>query len=179
MGRTDHQDATESHYSRTSRKRRHSLAERLEARGIRLTERRRVLLDILENSQHHLDAAALLDVAKKTMKIDRATVYRTLELLKKEGLVDELDLMHLHGEMHYYEARTESEHFHLACFECGRIEEVATGLFEQLKQHVAQTKGFNIVTARLEIGGYCADCATKLQRQREPQRKNEPTSAVQ
>jgi Fur family ferric uptake transcriptional regulator len=87
-----------------------------------------------------------------------------LDLLKKEGLVDELDLMHLRGEMHYYEARTGDEHFHLACFGCGRIEDVETQLFEQLKQQISQQGGFAIETARLEIGGYCSDCAAKADR---------------
>jgi Fur family ferric uptake transcriptional regulator len=72
--------------------------------------------------------------------------------------------MHLSGEMHYYEARTGDEHFHLACFSCGRIQEVETPLFEQLKRHISQERGFAIETARLEIGGYCSDCAAKPER---------------
>ncbi len=161
-------NATVSHYPRTRKKAREALSQRLVARGIRLTPRRRALLEILEETNCHLDAAGLLEAAKQRMRIDRATVYRTLELLKKQGLIDELDLMHLRGEMHYFEARTGEEHFHLACFGCGRIEEVSTPLFEQLKGLVGKEKGFAIQTARLEIGGYCSDCAAKGDKNKRP-----------
>jgi Fur family ferric uptake transcriptional regulator len=162
------ENATQSHYPRTKNKAHEPLSQRLIGRGIRLTPRRRALLEILEETNRHLDAAGLLKAAKQRVQIDRATVYRTLELLKKQGLVDELDLMHMRGEMHYYEARTGEEHFHLACFGCGQIEEIATPLFEQLKQSVGREKGFAIQTARLEIGGYCSDCASKGGKSKQP-----------
>lgn len=138
-----------------------TLSDRLAARGIQLTARRRIVLEILEQTGRHLDAASLLAEARKRLPIDRATIYRTLDLLKKEGLIDEPDLMHLRGEMHYYEARSGNEHFHLGCFGCGHVEEMATPLFEELKAQAAQSKDFAIETARLEIGGYCSRCAAK------------------
>ncbi len=160
------QDATQSHYLRQRAAPSRPLGERLAARGVRLTSRRRALLKILEEADQHLDAAALLKVAQQQMEIDRATVYRSLELFKREGLIDELDLMHLRGEMHYYEVRTGMEHFHFACFGCGRVEEISTPLFEQLKREVGKEKGFTIQTARLEIGGYCAECAASAPQRR-------------
>jgi Fe2+ or Zn2+ uptake regulation protein len=81
-------NATESHYGRTRNATREPLSDRLIARGVRVTPRRRALLEILEETNRHLDAAGLLEAAKQRMQIDRATVYRTLDLLKKEGLVD-------------------------------------------------------------------------------------------
>jgi hypothetical protein len=63
--------------------------------------------------------AALLALAReREPSIDRATVYRTIELLKKFRLVDDLDLMHLEGEKHYYEVKTRQDHLHLACMGC-------------------------------------------------------------
>lgn len=159
------QNATQSQYSRSRSPLPEPLSTRLAARGVRLTPRRRALLEILEDANCHLDAAGLLEAAKERMQMDRATVYRTLDLLKKQGLVDELDLMHLRGEMHYYEARTEKEHFHLACFGCGRIEEISMPLFEQLKDEVSRSSGFRIETARLEIGGYCSACTAKFRKE--------------
>jgi len=154
-------NATQSHYRRAVDTSELPITEKLRARGFRLTEKRKILLKILEEADHHLDAATLLERAKSRMGIDRATVYRTLDLLKKEGLVDELDLLHLRGGMHYYEARTDHEHFHLACFGCGQVEEVSTPLFEELKMQVARDKGFAVATTRLEIGGYCSACTAK------------------
>ncbi len=159
-------NATQSHYRRVHTAPSQPLSERLAGRGVRLTSKRRTLLKILEDADQHLDAAGLLKAAKQHMKIDRATVYRTLDLLKREGLIDELDLMHLRGEMHYYEARTGKEHFHLACFGCGRIEEVSMPLLEQLKGQVCRERKFQIETARLEIGGYCSDCSERFKKKK-------------
>ena len=136
-----------------------SLADAFTAKGLRLTAQRRVLLEIIESATSHLDAAGLLQLARdRDAGINRATVYRTLEILKKLGLIDELDLMHLNGEKHYYEIRTGRDHIHLACFECGRIEEYESPVFDQLKQEIAQQQGFSIGVVRMEVGGRCSTC---------------------
>ncbi len=138
---------------------RKSLVEEFAARGLRLTTQRRALLETMEETNEHLDAVGLLQHARqRDASIDRATVYRTLELLKKLRLVDELDLMHLNGEKHFYEVRTEKHHMHLACFGCGRIMEFNSALFEELQQEIAERNGFHISAVRLEIGGKCREC---------------------
>ena len=70
------------------------LLREMEARGIRMTSQRRVLIETIQAAESHLNAAQLLERWKKRdPRINRATVYRTLELLKKLRLIDELDLM--------------------------------------------------------------------------------------
>ncbi len=136
-----------------------SLLDELSSRGIRLTAQRRVLIETIQQAEGHLDAAMLLRLARRRdPNIDRATVYRTLQLLKRLRLVDELDLMHLTGERHYYEARTRRDHMHLACFECGAIREFATAAFDRLKQEIARENNFDIRVIRLEVGGRCEQC---------------------
>ena len=140
---------------------RRALLEELVSKGVRLTPQRRALIEVIQEASEHLDAASLLELARqREPNIDRATVYRTLELLKKLRLIDELDLMHLYGEKHYYEAKTEHNHAHLACFRCGRIEEYSSPLFERLKAEIAKQAGFTIKVTRLEVGGNCSACAT-------------------
>jgi Fur family transcriptional regulator, ferric uptake regulator len=98
--------------------------EELGSKGVRVTAQRRAVIEVIQEAREHLDAGTLLELARKRHpKIDRATIYRTIDLLKRLRLVDELDLMHLEGEKHYYEVKTTREHVHLACFRCGRIEE--------------------------------------------------------
>jgi Fur family ferric uptake transcriptional regulator len=138
---------------------RRSLINDLSARGIRMTHQRRALIETIQAAHGHLDAASLLEEARKRdPKIDRATVYRTLELLKKLRLIDELDLMHLEGEKHFYEVKTNVDHVHLACFGCGGIEEFTSPLFERLKSEIARQNGFEIRAIRLEVGGRCRKC---------------------
>lgn len=141
---------------------RRELLNQVEARGVRLTAQRRALIETIQEATTHLDAASLLKQAQELdPKINRATVYRTLELLKKLGMIDELDLMHLNGEKHYYEVKTQEDHLHLACFECGRILEFATPAFERLKQEIAAANQFDIQVVRLEVGGLCGACTAK------------------
>src|SRR5260370_34562829 len=72
-----------------------SIKGSLKERGVRPTRQRQILLDLLDKTGDHLDADSLFQMAKqKDPKLNRVTVYRTLKLLKKGGLVDELDLMH-------------------------------------------------------------------------------------
>lgn len=138
---------------------RRSLLQELTLRGIRITGQRKILIETIQDAARHLDAAALLALARKRDQgINRATVYRTLELLKKLRLIDELDLMHLNGEKHFYEAKTNIDHVHLACFQCGRIEEYTSPLFERLKAEISREKGFHISVVRLEVGGRCSRC---------------------
>jgi Fur family transcriptional regulator, ferric uptake regulator len=136
-----------------------NLLNEVEARGIRLTTQRRALIATIQEAKTHLDASGLLTLARqRDPKIDRATVYRTIELLKKLGMLDELDLMHLNGEKHYYEVRGQQDHLHLACFNCGEIIEFATPAFERLKQEIAARNNFEIQVIRLEAGGLCGAC---------------------
>jgi Fur family transcriptional regulator, ferric uptake regulator len=154
--------ATESQLGRSKSDKaitRPSLMKELAARGVRITAQRRVLVNIIQDSPRHLDAATLLEIAKRQdPNIDRATVYRTLALLKNRGLIDELDLMHIEGEKHYYEAKTNRDHCHMACFRCGAIMEYASSSFEKLKEEMVKQSGFEIRVVRLEVGGFCKRC---------------------
>jgi Fur family transcriptional regulator, ferric uptake regulator len=136
-----------------------SLLKELASRHVRMTPQRRILVNIIQDSPRHLDAATLLKLARKhDPDIDRATVYRTLALLKNRGLIDELDLMHIEGEKHYYEAKTNRDHCHMACFRCGGIMEYTSSSFEKLKEEMAKQSGFHIRVVRLEVGGVCRQC---------------------
>src|ERR1700689_761750 len=141
---------------------RRSLLQELTLRGVRITGQRRILVETIQAASTHLDAATLLDLARRRDgRINRATVYRTLELLKRHRLIDELDLMHLTGEKHYYEAKTTIAHVHLACLRCGRIEEFTSPLFERLKAEISRQNRFQIVVTRLEVGGKCSQGGEK------------------
>jgi Fur family ferric uptake transcriptional regulator len=124
-----------------------------------MTEQRRAILRVIETAKKHLDASQILRKARTLdASLDRSTVYRTLDLLKRHGLIDELDLMHLNGDGHYYERKTARDHIHMACLRCGKITEFISETFETLKRHLERDCHFHIVVSRLEVGGYCSDC---------------------
>src|ERR1041385_7205787 len=110
----------------------------LSSRGVRLTHQRRTILSVVETAKQHLDAAQILRHARKLdAGIDRVTVYRTLALLKRHGLIDELDLMHMQGEKHFYERRPQRDHIHMACLRCGKIMEFESDLKWAATAHAA------------------------------------------
>jgi Fur family transcriptional regulator, ferric uptake regulator len=135
------------------------LQKQLAARSIRLTRQRRVVLQVMDNAPRHMDAGEILIRAQKIdPRITRVTVYRTLDLLKHQGLIDELDLLHLRGHRHYYESHGPRDHIHIACLRCGKVREFESELYEQLKQQIEQDCEMNVTVARTEIGGYCKSC---------------------
>ncbi len=138
------------------------LQEALAGRGVRLTRQRKVLLQVMDNAERHLDADAILDRAQKLdPRVHRVTVYRTLDMLKRNGLIDELDLLHIRGGQHFYESRGPRGHIHVACLKCGTVREFESHLYEKLKKQIEQDCGIAITVARTEVGGYCRKCANK------------------
>jgi Fur family ferric uptake transcriptional regulator len=138
---------------------RRPLEQELVSRGVRITHQRRLLVQIIQSADSHLDALALWERAKaQDPTLNRVTVYRTLAMLKKFGLVDELDLMHLGSGKHYYEAKTARDHIHLTCLKCGLIQEFESSLFEKLKGQIERDRRFRIKVVRIEAGGYCEGC---------------------
>src|ERR1700722_1901671 len=67
------------------------LRSALQRQGVRLTRQRSVLLEVMDQAEQHLTADSILERAQKIdPRIHRVTVYRTLEMLKNHGLLDEL-----------------------------------------------------------------------------------------
>lgn len=153
------------------------LAGSLQNHGLRMTRQRKLLFELIDASGEHLNAEALYRLAKqRNPKINRVTVYRTLKVLKQEGLVDELDLLHHEGDQHYYETRLKREHAHVVCLRCGRVEEFFGEPLKKLKQQIEAHFGFRIVVARTEVGGYCANCQVAAAREAEELRNGPAVS---
>ena len=138
------------------------LQQALGKRRIRLTRQRRVILQVMDDAEQHLDVDQILERAQKIDSgVALVTVYRTIDLLKKHGLIDELDLLHLRGDRHYYETHGPRDHIHVACLRCGKVREFESRLYEQLKQQIARDFDMKVTVSRTEVGGYCADCLEK------------------
>jgi len=138
------------------------LQQALGKRRIRLTRQRRVILQVMDDAEQHLDVDQILERAQRIDSgVALVTVYRTIDLLKKEGLIDELDLLHLRGDRHYYETHGPRDHIHVACLGCGKVREFESRLYEQLKQQIARDFDMKVTVSRTEVGGYCAECLEK------------------
>ncbi len=127
--------------------------------GKRVTSQRILLLDLIQKSEGHLDAEALHHQARgKHPRLSLSTVYRTLQLFKKLGLVDE----HNFGETHHhYEMKGQNEHHHLICLGCGDIIEFQCPLTNKIKKDVGEKNDFQIIDTEVRMVGLCSECRTK------------------
>jgi Fur family transcriptional regulator, ferric uptake regulator len=123
-----------------------------------MTRQRDTLLDVIEHAEGHPDADGLYALARRRdPRISLATVYRTLRLLARHDLVDEV---HLAEERHHYEPRTgRPEHYHLVCVGCGDVQEVAGGVLDRLREALRRDRGFRLTAVELEVRGRCRRCA--------------------
>jgi Fur family ferric uptake transcriptional regulator len=133
-----------------------TLAE-IRAGGGRVTPARRaVLRAVLEGAEHHFTAADIVDAVEGAApRPDRATVYRTLDLLTEIGLLTPLQL---DGDAAVYH-RTDHRHGHLVCVVCGAIVEIPGPTLERLGAAVERQTGFRIDPERVAVPGSCARCA--------------------
>ncbi len=135
------------------------LIERMRVKGIRVTSPRRAIAQVLEEAQDHLDVEEITERARRIDdSVHRATVYRTLGLLKELGLVDELDLLHMKGDRHFYEIRSGGQHAHVICVRCGRVVEPDSSTMDEAIGKLAVETGYRIDFFRLETGGLCPGC---------------------
>ena len=86
----------------------------------------------------------------------KATVYRTLDLLVRAGLVQEHDFGE--GFKRYEPLVGQSHHEHLICLDCGKVVEFSSDRIERMEQLIADQYGFRPHHHRLEIYGVCRDC---------------------
>jgi Fur family ferric uptake transcriptional regulator len=133
-----------------------TLAE-IRAHGGRVTPARRaVLAAIFDAGEHHFTAADVLDaVGRAQPQPDRATVYRTLELLTEMGLLRPLQL---NGEAVVYH-RTDHQHGHVVCGVCGVVEEVPEHALVEFARTLQRQTHFTIDANCVAVSGICERCA--------------------
>ncbi len=133
----------------------------LRAKGKRITGQRALLLQIIQESQGHLDAEQLYRRARqRDPRLNLATVYRTLNLLKESNLIEQRYLSRdHHREM--FESKAAPEHYHFTCIACGKVIEFESPLVERLRREVKQEFSVEFTHGCLCFEGYCADCSDK------------------
>ncbi len=129
--------------------------------GSKLTKQRKQILKVIIDHPHeHFSAEALYDLVKHIDdSIGIATVYRTLELFEKLGIVRNVKIKN--DGVNYYDVvdLDEENHFHhhLICTNCRRIIEIADEL-ESYETFIEQKYGFQVKDHDLTLYGICSDC---------------------
>jgi Fur family ferric uptake transcriptional regulator len=124
--------------------------------GKRVTPQRILILQTIRRGEGHLDADEIYRQARQEApNLSLSTVYRTLNLLKEAGIIEELHL----GEAHHrYELKDVEGHHHLICQNCGRVVEFDCPFSDALLCNLGAEHGFKITDVRLSLTGFCADC---------------------
>jgi Fur family ferric uptake transcriptional regulator len=98
----------------------------------------------------------------KKQEVGLATIYRTLNLLVRSGLVSAVDLGE--GHSHFEPEWKETAHGHLICLSCGRVQEFAQAGIKDAVKRIGEEKGYRLDKFSLQVFGYCRVCETKRSR---------------
>ena len=121
------------------------------AKGMRMTEQRRVIARVLSDAQDHPDVEELHRRAHAVdPRISIATVYRTVRLLEDSGIISRHDFRD--GRSRYEEA-PETHHDHLIDRTTGKVIEFVDAEIEALQEAIARRLGYRLVDHRLELYG--------------------------
>ncbi|HZN63610.1 MAG TPA: Fur family transcriptional regulator [Planctomycetota bacterium] len=134
--------------------------ERLRQRGLKLTKPRRLVAGKLLSTGGHVAADDLIELLRRDgTPVGRATVYRTLAILRGSGLFDEHDFGS--GHKVYERALGRPHHDHLFCVSCGAVIEFREPRIERLQDEVTRRHHFTAMYHSHKIFGYCRRCQSK------------------
>ncbi len=126
-----------------------SLEEQCAARGMRMTEQRRTIAQIIETAQDHPDVEELHRRAVDIdARISLSTVYRTLNLFEEAGLVTRHDFKDGRAR---FEPIPDEHHDHLIDIRSGRVIEFRNEEIEAIQELIARRLGYKLVDHRLEL----------------------------
>ena len=125
-----------------------------------ITAQRLAIADVVLGSDRHLSVDEVVrELGERGAAAGTATVYRTLELLVRSGLVVERDFGE--GFKRFEPARGIPHHEHLLCTVCGRVTEFRDERLERMTTLIAETHGYARQRHRLVIYGVCGSCQAR------------------
>jgi Fur family ferric uptake transcriptional regulator len=132
-----------------------TLEELCAEKGMRMTDQRRVIARILQDSADHPDVEELYRRSSKVdPRISISTVYRTVKLFEDEGIIERHDFRDGRSR---YEAVPEEHHDHMIDLNTGSVIEFRSAEIEALQERIAREHGFRLVGHRLELYGIPLD----------------------
>lgn len=128
-----------------------TIISRCEAKGLRLTEQRRTIALVLQDSDDHPDVEELYARASKIdANISIATVYRTVKLFEEAGILEKVDFGD--GRARYEDAERD-HHDHLIDLHSGKVIEFVDPEIEALQERIAAKLGYRLKGHKLELYG--------------------------
>ena len=134
----------------------------LKSTGLRLTQKRMdILHQVFDYPGHFQTEDLLVQMRRNGYRVSRPTIYRTLPLLVRSGLLTEF--IDAQKNTRYESIHSLQEHAHLICLRCNQIVEFKEPRIDALQKSVCEAHQFKAVRFRNEIIGYCAECQAELE----------------
>ena len=128
-----------------------TIIDRCAAKGLRMTEQRRVIASVLEDADGHPDVDELHALAvARDPRISLATVYRTVKLFEETGILERVEFGD--GRARYEDAERE-HHDHLIDLKSGAVIEFVDPEIEALQEKIAQKLGYRLTGHKMELYG--------------------------
>jgi Fur family ferric uptake transcriptional regulator len=126
-----------------------TIETRCQEKGMRMTEQRRVIARVLNDSDDHPDVEELYRrCAKIDSRISISTVYRTVKLFEDSGIIERHDFREGRAR---FEQISDTHHDHLINLRTGEVIEFQSEEIERLQAEVARKLGYKLVDHRLEL----------------------------
>ena len=130
----------------------------LKEKGFKLTPQRRLILDIIHDSEGHITAEEIIEyVQTKVPGVNKSTIYRTLELLEGLGCVLKSERS---GRFIYHHAE-EGHHHHMVCRSCGKNIDCDEDVLSPLRRELHEKYGFQVDFKHMILVGLCHDCRVR------------------
>lgn len=132
----------------------------LKERGYKLTPQRRAILNaIIDSEGRHLSPEEIYDLVKmECPEIGLATVYRTVQLLEKMGILYKMNFDDGVSRYELVHNTEDHQHHHLICVKCGEIQEVEDDLLDSLEGKIEGMYDFKITNHDVKFYGICKKC---------------------
>lgn len=139
------------------------LKELLKVDGYKLTPQRRAVLEAMLTSEgKHLSTEEIYDIVKQDCpEIGLATVYRTVQLLEKMGVLSRINFDDGCNRYELVHSNEDHHHHHLVCMNCGKVEEAEDDLLDPIEKEIEQKYDFKITNHNVKFFGYCKECKDK------------------
>ncbi|WP_067972088.1 Fur family transcriptional regulator [Nocardiopsis trehalosi] len=129
--------------------------EELRSRGYRATPQRRLVLEAVRDLDHATPDTIRDRVQQTSAELNLSTVYRTLDLLERIGLVTHT---HLGAGSPSYHLAEEADHLHVVCRSCGAVADTPLDLADGLVERLRDDAGFEADARHLTVFGRCRAC---------------------
>ncbi|AGC69553.1 Fe2+/Zn2+ uptake regulation protein Fur [Thermoclostridium stercorarium subsp. stercorarium DSM 8532] len=126
-------------------------------KGLRITNVRVKVLEILDGAETPMTVEEVFNLLRNMItSVNLSTVYRTMDVLLKNGLVEKTTLMDFNKSMYEYK-RVEHKH-HLVCTVCNRMISIEDCPIDEYAREMCNKQGFELTGHKLEIYGICPNC---------------------